>query len=142
MVDSNNKLTRHLSRYPSGSLVKRQKPLQGENARTPFTGIRIDQTYKKAEVDVKTFKVLTSDGHDWDIVAKLVAEHPHHRPGRGKNLDIIIVSTARGSLRNSAQTPVYSWLASKHLIIFLSQESPSINYTLFFIPHCTIHIRT
>ena len=93
-----------MSRYPSGSLVKRQKPLQGENARTPFTGIRVDQTYKKSEV--KTLKVLTSDGHDWDIVAKLVAEHPHHRPGRGKNLDIIIVSTARSSLRNSAPTPV------------------------------------
>ena len=81
-----------MSRYPSGSLVKRQKPLQGEYARTPFTGIRVDQTYKKSEVDVKTLKVLTSDGHDWDIVAKLVAEHPHHRPGRGKNLDISLLA--------------------------------------------------
>ena len=30
--------------------------------------------------------ILTSNGHDWDIVAKLVSKNPHYNPRRGENL--------------------------------------------------------
>ena len=32
------------------------------------------------------FMILTSNGHDWDIVAKLVSKNPHYNPRRRENL--------------------------------------------------------
>ena len=34
--------------------------------------------------------ILTSNGHDWDIVAKLVSKNPHYNPRRRENLKKII----------------------------------------------------